>query len=72
MGLALLPPEGIVTGFQWLSDMASSTEACQLLAYYKNTWLKMWQPEDFSVYRQRIRTNNDLEGVYLGLNINML
>lgn len=62
MSLALLPPEGIPLGFSWLSRMAETAEAKSLLEYYSKTWLMVWQPEEYSVFGKKIRTNNDLEG----------
>ena len=37
----------------------------QLLAYMEDTWINSttWKPENWSVYNQSIRTNNDTEGM---------
>ena len=65
MGLALLPPEGIPKAFEWLKRLGKSAEAKDLLEYYNTNWLMRWTPINYSVFRRRIRTNNDLEGMYL-------
>ena len=42
----------------------------RLVSYIGSTWIKSttFPPEDWSVYGQAIRTNNDLEGWHHGLN----
>ena len=57
MGLALLPPEGVVPALGWLREMAKSAPAEELLLYYEYVW--RWKPTEVSV---KIRANNDLEG----------
>ena len=63
MRLALLPPEGISDGWKFLSTMARSVSARRLLDYYKKVWMNQWTPAQISVFKRRIRTNNDLEGL---------
>jgi hypothetical protein len=60
MGLALLPPEGVVPALGWLREMAKSAPAEELLLYYEYVW--RWKPTEVSVFGRKIRTNNDLEG----------
>ena len=62
MGLALLPPEGVVPALGWLREMAKSAPAKELLLYYENVWTRRWKPTEVSVFGRKIRTNNDLEG----------
>lgn len=64
MGLALLPPQGVAQGLVWLRQLAKSQPATELLNYYENTWVQKWKPDQVSVFKRRIRTNNDLEGMY--------
>lgn len=42
----------------------------QLVEYYEKTWLQnaSWQPASWSVYRETVRTNNDVEGWHHRLN----
>ena len=64
MGLALLPPQGVAQGLVWLRQLAKSQPAAELLNYYENTWVQKWKPDQVSLFKRRIRTNNDLEGMY--------
>ncbi|XP_033741960.1 uncharacterized protein LOC117328536 [Pecten maximus] len=43
----------------------------QLCDYIEGTWLKhsIWSPENWSVFGQVVRTNNDLEGWHRRLNL---
>lgn len=62
MGLSFLPPEYIQRGLDWLNEMASSEEAKLFVLFYQRYWLNKWGADTFSVFRKRVRTNNDLEG----------
>lgn len=65
MSLAILPPEVIGQTFAWLKTIASSAAALRLLEYYEKNWIKKWTVNAFSVFRRKIRTNNDLEGKHV-------
>ena len=36
------------------------------IIYFHNTWFcsRVWHPEEWSVYKLHVRTNNDVEGIY--------
>ncbi|KAH3693919.1 hypothetical protein DPMN_081358 [Dreissena polymorpha] len=40
------------------------------MAYVDRTWINgnLWRPENWSVFRETVRTNNDVEGWHRGLN----
>ena len=62
--LPFLPAEMIQPQFQALKDEASSATLITLCDYVDHTWIKskMWKPVRWSVFFQRVHTNNDLEG----------
>lgn len=63
MGISLLPSGDIPLGMSHLRDISQdSAEAQKLLDYFSGTWLQKWTAEQISVFKIRIRTNNDLEG----------
>ena len=66
MALPFLPSHDIEPAFQLLSDRATSPELRSLVRYMENTWMDnaVWRPRNWSIYRQSIRTNNDVEGMY--------
>ena len=73
MSLPLLPPAKMCEAFFELEENIydkSCTNLKHLLAYYKKNWIygKNWSVEDISVYREKIRTNNDAENFHNTLN----
>lgn len=73
LALPYLPAEHIVSAFEELSRLAtqgSSEQIDRLLCYVNTTWIQgtVWKPENWSVFRQTVRTNNDVEGWHRGLN----
>ncbi|XP_062609085.1 uncharacterized protein LOC134270857 [Saccostrea cucullata] len=58
---------------QRLSQRATSTELRNLVGYTENTWLNnpVWRSGNWSIYRQSIRTNNDVEGYHTWINADM-
>ena len=68
--LPFLPAEMIQPQFQALNDEASSATLITLCDYVDHTWInsKMWKPARWSVFLQRVRANNDLEGWHHCLN----
>lgn len=40
----------------------------RLIEYFDSYWLTEWSPDEISVYRQKHRTNNSLEGYHKWLN----
>ena len=65
MALSLLPPEIIADGFKMLEKLAQSKEAKSFMAYYQTHWLVKWGAEHYSVFKKKVRTNNDMEGLYI-------
>ena len=63
MALSLLPPEIIAEGFKMLEKLAQSKEAKSFMAYYQTHWLVKWGAEHYSVFKKKVRTNNDMEGL---------
>ena len=49
---------------------ATSRPLRQLMNYLSTTWLNstVWSVQQWSVFRQSVRTNNDVEGMYLNSN----
>ena len=71
MALPFLPHHEIPRMFRQLKlQAADSRPLRKLTAYVKRQWIKnaVFSPKDWSVYRQPIRTNNDIEGWHHALN----
>ena len=71
--LALLPHEHVAGAFATLQRKGArfgNLDIDQLMTYFDKTWIsgERWSPEDWTVYRKKIRTNNDLEGWHRKLN----
>ncbi|XP_015125904.1 uncharacterized protein LOC107047625 [Diachasma alloeum] len=65
--LALLPAEHIIDGFRWLvTNTAPDIRAffAFLIEYYEEWWIRQVTPAKFSVYRQKYRTNNNVEAYH--------
>ena len=66
LALAFLPAEHIANMFRHLKSKAGSD---QLASYVEKTWISgLWKPADWSVLKQSVRTNNDVEGWHNRLN----
>ena len=63
MAMQLLPAEHI-------DHKATSSKLQHLTTYIEDTWINssVWPPTNWSVYGQRVRTNNDLEGWHTRIN----
>jgi len=62
-----LPPDDIVAAFEMLSQhhlVESEDRVKQLVTYFSQTWMlkAAWTPTSWCVYRDTVRTNNDVEG----------
>ncbi|XP_078372705.1 uncharacterized protein LOC144656350 [Oculina patagonica] len=70
MALPFLPEDKIGEMFQHLKDNAPSRKVKKLLKYVEETWITgtMWPPSSWSVFKQPIRTNNDIEGWHHSIN----
>ncbi|XP_033095927.1 uncharacterized protein LOC117100370, partial [Anneissia japonica] len=71
MALPTVPVEHVAPVFQRLEDSSADVPALQqIMTYMRSFWLDgtVFTPRDWVVYRQTIRTNNDLEGWHHRLN----
>ena len=70
MALPFLPHHEIPPMFQRLRLQAQAQPLRDLVNYIERQWIEstMFPPKDWSVYRQPVRTNNDIEGWHLELN----
>ena len=69
MALPFLPAEHIEAAFRHIEEHASSGTQLELVTYINDTWiLGNWNPKDWSIFNQAVRTNNDVEGWHLRIN----
>nr|XP_034299172.1 uncharacterized protein LOC117680748 [Crassostrea gigas] len=70
LGLPFLPENHIAPAFRQLRGLATTPQLEELMTYLEETWITnpMWPTKCWSVYRQSIRTNNDVEGWHRRLN----
>jgi len=70
MALPFLPPSEIPAMFNCLQLQATTEPLQKFVEYVDSTWIQSttWPPSSWSVYKQQIRTNNDVEGWHNGLN----
>ena len=69
MALPFLPAEHISSAFEALFTQAADVggPVLKVVDYIKRTWItnQMWRPENWSVFRETVRTNNDVEGIII-------
>ena len=69
MALTFLPAEHIEPAFRNLVEHVSSGTELELATYIDTTWISgNWHPNDWSIFNQAVRTNNDVEGWHLRIN----
>ena len=70
MALPFLPRREIRPMFQLLRRQAQTQPLQDLVSYINKQWIEstVFPPKSWSVYRQPVRTNNDLEGWHNALN----
>ncbi|XP_066274964.1 uncharacterized protein [Branchiostoma lanceolatum] len=70
LALPFLPAEAIVPAFEALYE-TSRGALTELARYVQSTWIEssVWSPRRWSVYKQSVRTNNDVEGWHTRLNL---
>ena len=70
MALPFLPVHEIAPMFVRLSVQTQAQPLLDLVDYMKRQWIEnpVFTPQDWSVYKQPIRTNNDMEGWHNALN----
>jgi len=67
MALPFLPALNIPAAFDEIKRKCAAMaddRLTELVDYYERTWLQnaLWTPSAWSVYRETVRTNNDVEG----------
>ena len=69
MALPFLPFHEITPMFVRLSVQAQAQPLLDLVDYIKRQWIEnpVFTPKDWSIYKQPIRTNNDIEGWHSAL-----
>ena len=66
MALPFLPEEHIKHAFKNLVEHVSSGTELELATYIDTTWISgNWHPNDWCIFNQAVRTNNDVEGWHL-------
>ena len=70
MALPFLPHNHIEPVFERLASKAGTTILQQLVTYIRTTWIQstQWTPTAWSIFKQSVRTNNDVEGWHFRLN----
>ena len=70
LALPYLPHEHIEPMFERLAKRATTSLLTTLVEYIRINWIKtsLWNPETWSIFKQPIRTNNDVEGWHGALN----
>lgn len=70
IALPLLPSEHMQPAFDKLVADVTEPRLLELTTYIQNTWLQnsVWSVDSICVFRQTIRTNNDVEGWHRRLN----
>ena len=75
LALPFLPASDIPRAFEKLLQKvdSSSTEMTALFSYVKDQWLgsSLWPCEEWSIYRQVVRTNNDVEGITINISFDI-
>ncbi|XP_078320426.1 uncharacterized protein LOC144621355 [Crassostrea virginica] len=64
MALPFLPAQDIPAAFQQLRDRVITDSLQSLVVYLERQWIQhqMFRPASWTVYRQTVRANNDVEG----------
>ena len=70
MALPFLPHNHVEGAFRQLAGLARSDKLISLCDYIETTWLDspIWDVRSWSIYKQEVRTNNDVEGYHNRLN----
>lgn len=73
MSIPYLPAEHVVAVFDQLEQQAIGVcgPVQELTSYMRRTWIdgSVWRPDNWCLFRETIRTNNDVEGNYLYIRI---
>ena len=67
LALQFLPSPHIERAFEMLAERAKTTATTALIDYVRRQWMNnpTFGVDDWSVFRQSIRTNNDVEGIHV-------
>ena len=67
MALPFLPAQDIPATVQQLRDRANIDTLQPLVVYLERQWLqhRMFRPASWTAYRQAVRTNNEVKGIYI-------
>ena len=72
MALPMLPSDHMVAAFDRLNQQHGAMEPMvdTIMMYVRHAWLEhsVWSVNDLSVFKQTVRTNNDVEGWHRRLN----
>ena len=70
MALPFLPEVEIIPMFHQLERQATTTKLQSFVEYVCKTWIRgsTWPPSSWIVYKQAVRTNNDIEEWHNALN----
>jgi hypothetical protein len=70
LALPFLPAEHIPEAFASITGKFDDVRVRQLESYIEATWMKssLWKVQDWCIYMQPVRTNNDTEGWHRRLN----
>ncbi|XP_045212437.2 uncharacterized protein LOC123563591, partial [Mercenaria mercenaria] len=72
LALPFLPSEHIPGAFTELQTLANlgAEPVNRLVDYVNSKWISgnIWRPDNWSVFRETVRTNNDVEGWHRGIN----
>ena len=64
-GLSFLPEDIIPVAYESVRQLATNQQHKQLAAYFSKQWLEnpQFPPRNWSVFKKKIRTNNNMEGI---------
>ena len=70
MALPFLPYPEIQPMFDLLEEQAQTDQLGRLVQYIRRQWIEseVFTPSNWCVYKEPVRTNNDLEGGHNALN----
>lgn len=70
LALPYLPASHIAQAFSYVRRHSDDADLEPLFEYVRRTWIEseQWPPASWSVYRETVRTNNDVEGWHRRLN----
>ena len=72
--LPLLPANQILPAYQQLKEKATTEKLINLMDYVERFWINstVWPVESWCMFKEPLRTNNDVEGIYIYIYIYIL